>query len=135
MQAFVSKLMAALLVAQAVSGWCCHRPCHCLDGEFAEAMAAVEDCDHARCYHDHDRVAFNAAPHCQCHECQGFCTYVTSAKSQVARSVSDFGSVLATATVDLSHPQLTLAEAARSGEPIQLEPPVRLHLLHQSLLI
>ena len=53
MQAFVSKLMAVLVLTQAVSGWCCHRPCHCSDGDVAEvSLATTEVCGHEDCCHD-----------------------------------------------------------------------------------
>jgi hypothetical protein len=138
--------MATLLVAQAVSGWCCHRPCHCLVGndveakllesEYSEASPpATPHDDHTGCHHDHNGLIVSAVPHCQCHECQGFCTYVANAKLHVARSLADFRPVLATAIVDSSLLQLAPADDGRTSELCQPEPPVRLHLLHQSLLI
>jgi hypothetical protein len=137
MQAFVSKLMAVLVLAQAASGWCCHRPCHCLDGDVAEASLTTSDvCGHDECCHDdHETLVLNASSHCQCHECQGFCTYLAGAKSHLVRSQMELGFGFLATNSDVSHVQLSVERAAATSEPIHLGPPVRLHLLHQSLLI
>jgi hypothetical protein len=134
MQAFVSKLMVTLVLAQAVSGWCCHRPCHCLEGEAAEVSSETSACD---CCHDdnHDVLALHATSHCQCHECLGFCTFVAGAKSQVVRPEAASGFDLAATTPRPATTRLGMEQGAASGESNHLAPPVRLHLLHQSLLI
>jgi hypothetical protein len=137
MQAFVSKLMAILVLSQAVSGWCCHRPCHCLDGEAAESSAdAFECCGHSDCCHDgHESLVPNASSHCQCHECQGFCTYVPGAKLQIARPHTMVG-LDAIATTDAVQTQLSATQWSQiSATSVHLGPTLRLHLLHQSLLI
>jgi hypothetical protein len=134
MQAFVSKLMITLVLAQAVSGWCCHRPCHCLEGEAAEASSEITACD---CCHDesHAVAALHAATHCQCHECLGFCTYVARAKSQVLRPAAASVFDLVATIPGPANTRWSLELRAGSREPDLLGPPVRLHLLHQSLLI
>ena len=125
MQAFVSKLMVTLVLAQAVSGWCCHRPCHCLEGEAAEVSAEMTAGD---CCHDDNHAG-------QCHECLGFCTFVAGAKSQVVRPEAASGFDLAATTPRPATTRLGMEQGAASGESNHLAPPVRLHLLHQSLLI
>lgn len=137
MQAFVSKLMAILVLSQAVSGWCCHRPCHCSAGEAAEiSLTEIGICGHSECCHDdHEGLILNASSHCQCHECQGFCTYVTGAKLQIARSHTMIG-LDAVATTDAAQAQLAATQWWQiSAASVHLGPPLRLHLLHQSLLI
>ncbi|HEY4232048.1 MAG TPA: hypothetical protein VGM76_01350 [Lacipirellulaceae bacterium] len=133
MQAFVSKLMVGLVLAQAISGWCCHRPCHCLDGEAADVCAELtaDEC----CHNDHSTLTLHASAHCQCHECLGFCTYVAAAKSQLVRPQTSFGFDLAAANPGLANTQWSVEQRAGNRESDQLGPPVRLHLLHQSLLI
>jgi hypothetical protein len=138
MQAFVSKLMAILVLSQAVSGWCCHRPCHCLDGEAAESSAdAFDGCGHSDCCHDdHESLILNASSHCQCHECQGFCTYVSGAKLQIARPHTAVGFDAALTTAAAAQTQLAATQWSQTtATRVHLGPPLRLHLLHQSLLI
>jgi hypothetical protein len=133
MQAFVSKLMVGLVLAQAVSGWCCHRPCHCLESEAAQVSTAVtgDEC----CCGDHTTLTVHASSHCQCHECLGFCTYVAAAKANFARPQAAFGLDLVAVNPGLASTQLSVEQGAGNRESVQLGPPVRLHLLHQSLLI
>jgi hypothetical protein len=130
--------MAILVLAQAVSGWCCHRPCHCLAGEVAEFSAdAFDVCGHSECCHDeHESLILNASSHCQCHECQGFCTYVPGAKLQIARPHTTVW-LDAVATNDAAaQTQLVATQSSQiSAASVHLRPPLRLHLLHQSLLI
>jgi hypothetical protein len=139
MQALVSKLMVALVLAQAVSGWCCHRPCHCLDDEAAEnSLAGIDDCGHDECCHDevHAASAFHASSHCQCHECLGFCTYVAGAKLQIARPHTMVGLDALATNAAATHTQLAASQWSHfSPASVHFGPPVRLHLLHQSLLI
>jgi hypothetical protein len=136
MQAFVSKLMVGLVVAQAVSGWCCHRPCHCLEDEVAEVSHAAPIESSIECCHDdHDSAAVHFEPHCQCHQCLGFCTYVGSAKAQVARPFSVLGPVPLAAISTADRVQLSAERGAGSRELAAFGPPVGLHLLHKSLLI
>src|SRR5262249_42945648 len=136
-QAFASKLMAALVLAQAVSGWCCHRPCHCLDGEVAELSSiGIEGLAQSQCCHDdHVGLVLNASSPCQCHECHGFCTFVTGSKQQIAQP--NTGAALDTIATNSASDQ-TQFNAEWSQVPAastHLVPPLRLHLLHQSLLI
>lgn len=137
MRSFVSKLMAVLVLTQAVSGWCCHRPCHCSEGDVAEAsLTTAEVGDHEDCcHHEHETLVLNASSHCQCHECQGFCTYLVGAKSHLVRSHMALGFDFVATNSDASLTQLSVERATGTSEPIHLGPPVRLHLLHQSLLI
>jgi hypothetical protein len=135
MHASVSKLMVALVLAQAVSGWCCHRPCHCLDGEIAEASQDAKEVGSHECCHD-DHLVLNASSHCQCHECQGFCTYVAGAKLQIVRPHTATGLDVAAMTADAAQTQRAVAQWSQiSAASVHPGPPVRLHLLHQSLLI
>jgi hypothetical protein len=139
MQAFVSKLMAVLLLSQAVSGWCCHRPCHCLEGEGSEvSLAGIDDCGHDECCHEeaHAASAFHASSHCQCHECLGFCTYVAGAKLQIVRPHATAGlDALATNAAAVQSQLAATQWSQLSPASVHLGPPMRLHLLHQSLLI
>ena len=132
MQAFAAKLMMGLVLVQAVSGWCCHRPCHCLDGDLAEACGIAEECSLRHI--DHAALSVTATSHCQCHECQGFCTYVAAAKSHVARpqlTASAAASVPAAGRCELNIARGTHDRLAS----LESGPPVGLHLLHRSLLI
>jgi hypothetical protein len=133
MQAFVSKLMVGLVLAQAVSGWCCHRPCHCLEDEVADVShTELDEC----CHDDHDSATVHFESHCQCHECFGFCTYVGSTKTHVARQL-----VACVHDVTATSPSLESARPASArlwhfaAASVDIGPPVGLHLLHKSLLI
>lgn len=133
MHAILSSLMAALLFVYAAFGCCWHHApsTRCYEG-LAQASQPVKCCKH---HHDSD----NKLPQnpCKSHgECQGVCTYIVPQKVQI-----DSAHVLAPLDLVASVSVLTDAQIAPAARwelarfQVDLEPPLRLHLLHQSLLI
>jgi hypothetical protein len=125
MHAVVSSLMAATLLVHAVLGCCWHSRC---DQQQTKGAAC---CKH----HEHCQDQEPAKP-CKCRvECHGVCTYLPTQKVQVDTPEVvvpfDFVATLSFAV------GADLASALREAVylPDDIEPPLRLHLAHQVLLI
>jgi hypothetical protein len=131
MQSVISSLVAGLLLLQATTGWCCHRPCA---ESRAEGAAQPSNCCCKRpC---EDAPSHEPTRPCQCDECLGCCTFVPPDKASSATMHVDIAleyvpSVSAIFTLNLSQPA--------SGFGVSDSPPprrsLRLHLLHQILVI
>lgn len=136
MQAVVSNLMASLLLIQPVTGWCWHAPDDCANGRCSTVLrvAAKCSCQDSRCKpcrHSDD----SSAP-CGKSECQGFCTYVASQETRIDMSTAAVSFNIAAILLTQAGHQLTSAIAwERACHFAISEPPLRLHLLHQLLLI
>ena len=127
MHAVLSKLMASLLLVQSLSGWCCHRPG---SANLALPMSQViAGCPHC-CQ---PRPAQPPAFPVKCQECFGVCTYVPPQKAQFdsPQLVVPANIVPAVVAADLS----LASRNTQLGGPSELEPPLRLHLMHQILLV
>jgi hypothetical protein len=127
MRLFLTSLTSAMLLLQAVTGWCCHRPVNAnLGVRTAPVAACCADCTPA-C------PAKSPATPRHSPQCLGVCTYVLAEKSQIdgPQSVVARDFLLVTSVVDSS---LT-GHLERSWSAIELMPPLRLHLLHQIILI
>lgn len=135
MLALTSYLLTALLLFQAVSGWCCHRPC-----EVASSTCAVEletavssDCCH-ECSEAPASPANQSQP-CECNECLGVCTFVSEKSLEV--DVNPLSTLFAVLTLHASLPATT--EVVVRTLDLQFENaqalPVRLHLLHRHILV
>lgn len=134
MRLVISNLLAIVLLFQALTGVCCYHVCNC--GQDAlESKPAVESshCCHSHC-HDGQESDHQQAPSNHQH-CLGFCTYVAPPKVQVdcpllpsLSASSELCAVLTQMAGSCTgHYELIAYPVA--------EPPLRLHLLHQIILI
>lgn len=129
MNILTSHLTASLLLVQALSGWCYERA---ELGSPAEAPV-VHCCRHDNCEVGHEGQSQEP---CQSEsECRGFCTYVTSVGPQL--------DVLQVSLADCVWFVPSRLDSEIIGAPCRNrqadlglhEPPLRLHLLHQILLV
>lgn len=135
MRAVFSSLMAAALLIHAVMG-CCWHNAHdrmCFNGAIG-ALAANCDC----CHHDREGASPQSPSHNPSHDksnCQGLCTYLPPQQTQVDTLEShvpvDFAAIVP-ATCDA---QVAAVFCTVRTHETAAEPPLRLHLLHQILLI
>ena len=127
MHAVLSKLMASLLLVQALTGWCCHRPG---GANLAVPTTHVVACCSHCCQ---PRPAQRPVLPVKCQQCSGVCTYVPTQKMQIdgPQLIVPVDVVPALAAVDFS----LASRFTRLRGPSDLEPPLRLHLLHQILLV
>ena len=124
MKAFLTSLMAILLAAHSAFG-CCWHHAHAYDG-----------LPNACCNHnDHDGLPDE--PPCDVEkECEGTCQYVAAEKVRVDHLGDAGWAVFVVPNVTFA--ESTFSSLVRSREsfcPIDSGPPLRLHLLHQLLLI
>src|SRR5262245_46852980 len=131
MQTVFQGLLSASLVLHAALGCCLN---HVHDQSHDETpIALAEEC----CNHDHDSAPHGQHSQCPCKghsHCHGLCNYLPGQKSLTGKwsphLVIDFA-------ID-SNVQSTLQVAALHSAPQTGDsnpPPLRLHLLHQILLI
>lgn len=138
MAALVYKLMACLLLLQAVSGWCCHRPCP-NDGSCAPSANSVST---KACGHKHRKCQEEKAPEspeapCEHDDCQGYCQYVAPPQLEIDLSqilLTPHFLLAGTPAVDLVKAS-TACEQLAADEGATLARPLRLHLWNQLLLI
>ena len=137
MRALQSNLTAILLVIHAMIG-CCHHHWHC-DAECAAAVtlcaAPCQCCD--QCGGSHDESEQPSQPCNGELQCQGVCSYLPTQKTVI--DASDVDSGLDFAAIIPTHLDGHLAAAALpwgfAHTVNDSPPPLRLHLLHQILLI
>ena len=136
MHALFSNLMAAWLLTLAVSGWCCHRPfgCEGVQRNAASVTHTIGSC--CKCCNSQTSAASTAPCNCRWGECQGVCTYLPPQRTQVDTQhvllPFDFAAIISA----LGDAQVAVALSwERAYHPIRFEPSLRLHLLHQILLI
>jgi hypothetical protein len=136
MQAVFSNLLAGLLLIQALTGWCDRSPLNCASSN-ADASSSIEDT--ACCQHDSCPAADTDSPADPCSgngECHGICIYVSSPETRIDTTQMtlpiDFAAIVP-ASVDC-HVVSSLALDSLWRSAIS-EPPLRLHLLHQIILI
>ena len=135
MRLFVSNLTAAMLLIHSLIGCCWHHGHACAERQETVAI-------HADCCHDHDGESHddNEAParHHNCElKCQGVCTYLPTQKividaQQLLNSIDYVAVVLATAN---SYSASAASFWERSRVTRASKPPLRLHLLHQVILV
>lgn len=134
MQVVLSNLMAAVLFIHAVLG-CCRHPslaCASCNDPTAQASRAASCCKQHRS--ENGQGEQRQAP-CKCKvECRGVCTYLPPQKTQL-----DCQPALLPFDLLALNPASTAGPSALPWEVLRgslaLEPPLRLHLLHQILLI
>jgi hypothetical protein len=135
MHAAVSSLMVAVLAVQTVFGCCWHHAhwhLHC-NRSRVEAAAPVKCCHH----HQHESPGQPSPEPCQNHdECQGLSVFLLPQKLQIEASHCITAFDIAAIVPSLADGQVATgffgADVACSSS---IEPPLRLHLLHQTLLI
>ena len=136
MRAVSSILMASLLFIQAVSGWCWHpaREGTGLDNSVAPIESTVRCCDRD-C--EDAREGEPSQDPCKCRlECSGVCTFLPPEKTLIDAPQLVAGFDHLSVFPALAESQDVSANWTRVVHgPSELEPPLRLHLLHQSLLI
>lgn len=133
MQALHCNLMACLLLIQAVTGWCCYSSSAIAHARVPKVVAETNAC----C-----RQCEKRAPRpqplkpCKCDECLGICTYLPVEKATVDRSelvIPLDVIVIDSALIGTDNRCTTTAKwPCEHSKPA---PALRLHLLHQSLLI
>lgn len=129
MNILTSHLTASLLLVQALSGWCYERA---EVGSAAQGQV-VHCCGHDDCALGHEGQSEDPCPSES--ECHGFCTYVTSVGPQL--------DVLQVSLADCIWFVPSRLDSGIIGAPCRNgqadvglhEPPLRLHLLHQILLV
>lgn len=137
MQSLLCNLTASLLLIQAVTGWCWHAPDGCAKCHdcSTHAFTSTSCCQDRHCKPS-EQHEIPLDPCDGQSECQGLCTYVALHETrldtaQLALSC-DFAPIF---LVGANH-QLTLAVAwERACHLVASEPPLRLHLLHQILVV
>lgn len=133
MPALLSNLLTALLLFQAVSGWCCHRPCPSTSSTCGgdHSAAVSHECCH-QC--ETDQPASPEDQPCDGEECLGFCTFVSDDSSQVDTNQGYSFSIIL--TVHFERPVTAESVVRRLDLDSGLsKAPLRLHLLHQRLLV
>jgi hypothetical protein len=135
MYAILSNAMAAWLLLLAVSGWCCHFP---MDGTAkpsqSQPVACCKHCQRHRCEHQSGQGNRPDAPRPSQSDCHGVCVYLPPQEMQVELASMSWDAaaivpVLGTSQLD------TASSWERLCEPSGSEPPMRLHHLHQIMLI
>lgn len=137
MRIIFASLVAASLLIHAVIGCCWH---HAQDeASCCNEVAAEQAVDAGCCHHDHgDRSSqeHGQPSHAPCKShCQGLCTYLPVQKSQLdhqqLQAALDFA-IIAPATGDA---QMAAGFCFARAHETSAEPPLRLHLFYQILLI
>ena len=142
MRALVSYCMATWLLAVTVCGWCCHAPFVCA-AELANQTsppnsAALNDEHECACHTCKPTPTGKRTPGtpCKCpHECLGLCKTLPKPRSTIEFKLS-VAALAIDAIVPLpidSHG--ASFRSAGSSHLADCGPPLRLHLLHQLLLV
>src|SRR5262245_49976148 len=125
MQPFVSILMAAVLIIHAAFGCCWHHAHSCVP----KASMSVTCCNH----HDHDD---HRQPGESELDCEGTCQYVAPEKLRLDDpSLAAWAQLVAPPVTFAGRPIDAATRIGKPPCPIDSGPPLRLHLLHQWLLI
>jgi hypothetical protein len=123
-QALLSTAMAGLLLLHAAAGVAWHHESGCAEG-------GAEAC----CSCGHESAPAPAAP-CQCHwECETCCNYLPAPKVHVDRAADVAFTPAADAAIGFLHTSLSDSFSGFALATEAAAPPVRLHLLNQSLLV
>jgi hypothetical protein len=136
MHSIVTSSTAAMLLVHALigCGWQHGRHCPQCDTSAAMAVQSTTCCDHE---HGTSEPSSPTSAPCNCRfECQRLCISLPPQKTHVdvSQLTMPFGFV-ATDCSAMSDPLASPASWERASERSTAEPPLALHLLHQSLLI
>ena len=132
MHAVVSSVMSVVLLIHTAVGCCLHHA-RCLEFTCASSSEPIKPC----CQHRrHDTESRPTNPCGSKVECQGTCTYVAPEKVRIAGQplVASFD-LPAMLPAGLATHAVTAFGFEFGHLPLAGAPPLRLHLLHQSLLI
>ena len=135
MRSVLTNLLAGLLLVQAFTGWCdrsshdCRQPCHAGENHCSD----VYDCGHLT---QHSLRHCGQSPSDRDNErpCHGVCTYIPTSKVHVDSLQLGFDFVAGDIAMT-GRQLLTRSDLERAGVSVESEPPLRLHLWHQVLLI
>ena len=135
MRTLLPNLMAISLVVHAAVGCCWHHEHGCAHGDNSNTpICKSTQC----CEHDDCPSHQGEAPEYPCHgklECHGVCTYVAPQKIRLDSSLAVAPLASATLWLLFSDAQAAFGSAWNTADPAEFEPPLRLHLLHQIVLI
>lgn len=146
MHSVLTHITAGLLLVHALLGCCWHHAHGCSRCRPAAASASPA-CSHAGCKHhnERDQARHSDRPNhddkvpkapCKCPtECQGVCTFLPPQKVQVARSHAPLPFDFIAAATVAPDSQLQAGTRQTLCGLLKPEPPLRLHLLQQILLI
>ncbi|HVT29051.1 MAG TPA: hypothetical protein VHE81_13635 [Lacipirellulaceae bacterium] len=128
--AFFSAVVVSL-IGHALFGCCAH---HIIDLNALPSVLADRDCGH------HDGVDAAPNPHHQCpckghSQCRGLCTYLTGPKVDVKNFKSLVQLDIAAVLPAVFDSQIATLIGAERTRQLHAEPPLRLHLFQQILLI
>jgi hypothetical protein len=139
-RAVICNVVAAMLLLHAFVGCCRHHDC---DLAGADREGATQPACGCCCHHEPNECCGDEAPTpnpCDCKgECKALCIYLPTQKcvvdagnlslsiDMVCHQCDDLGAILRASAGNLSH--------HRMSERAMSEPPIRLHLLHQIILI
>ena len=131
-------LTEVAFVAHVLFGCCWHDSGKCALPERVTSSASsspIGCCKHRHCAEGKEKGDSPAGP-CKLH-CRGICVYVSPQKSQVDAPQIDLRVDFAAVVVLLADNDSHAASDVCSGadDPLDSEPSVRLHLLHQIFLI
>jgi hypothetical protein len=131
-QAFVSYILAGLLLIQSVTGWCWQCSSE-PNSPTADAATVQHDCS---CYECDGATGEAPSPEPgECPwECQGICIYFSSLSTHLDALQFDLALDLVTVLSDFRYLS-PVAPWEQAGDALAARPPLRLHLLHQILLI
>lgn len=133
MHAYLSPLLALMLLGQAVLGLC-WRPFDCAECQAKVGVRVKDCCCDTRESGSEDREP----PSCPVHrekDCAGVCTYLPPQK--VLADGMEFDVALDVLVASLSLPGLTTTDEPLLASEFEtaVKPPIRLHLLNQNLRI
>jgi hypothetical protein len=135
MHTFLSGLLAIALSVHALFGCCWHRAYSdpLCDHAIASVIAPAECCEHPNMPVDRN---LPQTPGNHQRDCQGVCTYLPTQKTQLdVPTVFESLDLVATPTGNFDGQLSALGVTGVAHHPRSFEPPLRLHLLHQLLLI
>lgn len=128
MQAAIAHLTASLLLVQVLTGWCWR-----CAAESPACTAHAQAASHCHCNHESEDSS-EAPADCP-RECQGVCVYLTAGNVHLDLTLLDYAFTFGVVPADLSCSQVSAVHWERAGDFTPLRAPLRLHLLHQLLLI
>jgi|SRR3989304_6324602 len=138
MQTAVTNLLASMLLIQALTGWCCQYRCAAGLGHNPAAEASPKSACCDRCGRESRSAqdSTESATPCRCPECLGFCTYLPPDKTPLDDSPLEPRSEALAVAPELAHNHVACGFGwPLAAESVPPEPPLRLHLMHQILLI
>ena len=127
MQAIFTHLTASLLLVQVLTGWCWR-----CAAEGPDCTSHAQAASHCCCDPKPEESQPEVPADCP-RECQGVCVYL--APSNVHITLLDCTLAFGVIGTDLPYSQLSVLLRERASDISPPRTPLRLHLLHQLLLI